>query len=211
MKNILFTASLLIFATTVSYTQEENNYQERIVFGVKAGANYSNVYDEQGDEFDAEGKIGFAGGAFLAIPIGKIFGIHPEVLISQKGFKSTGTVLGLPYTMTRTTTYIDVPLFFAIKPASFITLVVGPQFSYLIKKRDQFESSILTTNQEQEFENENVRKNIMSLALGADININHFVLGARVAWDVQKNNGDGTNTTPRYKNVWFQGTIGIRL
>jgi len=211
MKNILLITSILVFATNVSYAQEENNYQERIVIGAKAGVNYSNVYDEQGDEFDAEGKIGFAGGAFVAIPIGKFFGIHPEVLISQKGFKSTGAVLGFPYSMTRTTTYIDVPIFFAVKPVSFITLVAGPQFSYLIKKRDQFESSLISTNIEQEFENENVRKNMMSFALGADININHFVLGARVAWDVQKNNGDGTSSTPRYKNVWFQGTIGLRL
>jgi hypothetical protein len=211
MKNILLVTSLLVFVTNISFAQEENNYQERIVLGIKAGANYSNVYDEKGAEFDADGKLGFTGGAFVAIPIGKFFGIHPEVLISQKGFKSTGTVLGLPYTMTRTTTYIDVPIFFAVKPVSFITLVAGPQFSYLIKKRDQFESSFISTDIKQEFENENVRKNIMSLALGADININHFVLGARVAFDVQKNNGDGTNTTPRYKNVWFQGTIGLRL
>ena len=29
--------------------------------------------------------------------------------------------------------------------------------------------------------------------------------------DIQNNNGDGTSTTPRYKNVWFQGTLGFKF
>ena len=28
---------------------------------------------------------------------------------------------------------------------------------------------------------------------------------------IQNNNGDGTSATPRYKNVWYQATIGLRL
>jgi hypothetical protein len=211
MKKTILTPLLLVLLVNVSFAQEEKNYQERIVLGAKVGGNYSNIYDEQGENFQADGKVGFAAGGFLAIPIGKLFGIQPEFLISQKGFKSTGTMLGLPYTMKRTTTFIDVPIFFAIKPVSFITLLAGPQFSYLIKKRDQFESSLINTDVVKEFKNENVRKNTMSFALGADINVNHLVFGARVAWDAFNNNGDGTTTTPRYKNVWFQATIGLRL
>jgi hypothetical protein len=37
------------------------------------------------------------------------------------------------------------------------------------------------------------------------------VLSARSGWDVQRNNGDGTSSIPRYKNVWFQATIGYRF
>ena len=63
-------------------------------FGIKAGANYANVYDERGDEFRADGKIGAVAGVFVSIPMGSIFGLQPEILFSQKGFKATGSVLG---------------------------------------------------------------------------------------------------------------------
>jgi hypothetical protein len=33
----------------------------------------------------------------------------------------------------------------------------------------------------------------------------------RGSWDLKNNNGDGTSTTPRYKNVWYQATVGYRF
>jgi hypothetical protein len=212
MKNIQILTLIITFSTFYSFAQDEGkDYRNSLVFGFKGGLNYSNVYDEQGEDFRADGKAGLVGGAFVGIPLGTLLGIHAEFLISQKGFKSSGKILGLPYVMTRTTTFIDVPLFVAIKPVSFLTILAGPQFSYLIKKRDRFESAIVTSDQVEVFKNENYRNNTFSLAFGADINIKHLVIGARAAWDISKNNGDGTSTTPRYKNVWFQGTIGYRL
>jgi len=38
-----------------------------------------------------------------------------------------------------------------------------------------------------------------------------LVLSGRVAWDLYDNNGDGTSTTPRYKNVVGQITLGYRF
>ena len=71
-----------------------------------------------------------------------------------------------------------------------------------------FKNATTSIAQEQEFENDNIRKNIFGAAGGLDINLKHITLGGRVNWDVQNNNGDGSATTPRYKNVWFQGTVG---
>jgi len=90
-------------------------------------------------------------------------------------------------------------------------LVAGPQFSYLLRQRDEFTNSSNSAAQEQEFKNDNIRKNIFGGVIGADINIDHITLGARACWDVQTNNGDGTSSTPRYKNVWYQFTIGYNL
>ena len=69
----------------------------------------------------------------------------------------------------------------------------------------------LNTEQEDEFDNENIRKNTLGASLGLDININHFVIGARAAWDLQDNKGDGTSSTPRYKNTWLQATVGFKF
>ena len=81
-----------------------------------------------------------ASGVFLAIPIGTYIGIQPEVLFSQKGFKATGSILGEEYKFTRTTNYIDIPIYLALKPSPFLTIVAGPQFSYLMSRKDYFES-----------------------------------------------------------------------
>ena len=200
-------------AFTANYVvaQNSDNSRGQFQFGLKAGANYSNVYDEQGEEFRADHKIGFAGGVFLTIPLGNVLGIQPEVLFSQKGFKAEGRLLDNDYGLTRTTTFIDVPLFLAVKPVPAITLLAGPQFSYLLKRKDVFKSEEGSVEQIQEFKNDNIRKNILGVVAGFDINLTPLVVGARAGWDLSTNNGDGTSQTPRYKNAWVQATLGFRL
>ncbi len=211
MKKIIIIAAILVSIAKIGTAQDSNletDNREKFHVGLKAGLNYSNVYDEQGAEFNADAKFGLVGGLFLGIPIGKYLGVQPEVLISQKGFRGNGSILGSSYSFTRTTTYVDIPLQFQLKPSEFITLLAGPQFSYLVNQRDVFTNTIVSYEQEQEFKNDNIRKNIFGVVGGIDINLKHIILGARVAWDVQNNHGDGTMNTPRYKNVWVQGTIG---
>jgi len=212
MKKIVIIAALFAATASIGNAQESSNetdHREKFVFGLKAGINRSNVYDESGEEFRADAKFGMVGGLYMAIPFGKYLGIQPEVLISQKGFQGEGIILGSSYSFTRTTTYLDIPLQVAFKPSEFITFVAGPQFSYLLNQRDVFANAVTTIEQEQEFENDDIRKNIFGVVGGIDINLRHITLGARAGWDVQNNNADGTSTTPRYKNVWLQGTVGF--
>jgi hypothetical protein len=207
---------VLMILAAVAFVQQSNgqdhktDYRDKLMFGLKVGANYSNVYDTYGEGFQANPKFGLATGAFLAIPIGKYFGIQPEILFSQKGFQGSYS-LATPYTFTRTTSYLDLPLLFAFKPNGFITLLAGPQFSYRLHQRDVYSNSNAVIIEDKDYENDNIRKNMLCFTGGVDINIRHIVLGARVGWDVQNNNGDGTSTQPRYKNVWYQATIGYRF
>ena len=55
------------------------------------------------------------------------------------------------------------------------------------------------------------KKSVLCFLGGIDINLDQFVLSARAGWDLQNNNGDGTSTNPRYKNVWYQATIGFKF
>jgi hypothetical protein len=202
---------IILMAMTVFSIAYNTTAQEQLAFGLKVGTNYSNVYDSEGEEFDANAKFGLAAGAFLSIPIGKFLGIQPEVLFSQKGFKATGRMLGSTYDLKRTTNYIDVPLLVAIKPIKAITLLAGPQFSYLLKQKDTFSNETTNFQQEQEFKNDNIRKNTLCFIGGLDFNLEHTVISARAGWDLSNNNGDGTSTTPRYKNAWVQATVGYRF
>ena len=191
--------------------QAQEDTRSDFKLGIKAGANFANVYDEKGQDFNADGKIGLVAGGFVSIPLGSLFGIQPELLLSQKGFKADGKLLGSSYTVTRTSTFIDVPIYFAIKPVSSFTILLGPQFSYLAKQKNVFKNSQASFEQSEEFDNENLRRNILGAALGFDVNISSAVISARAGWDLYKNNGDGTTTTPRYKNAWLQATVGFRL
>jgi hypothetical protein len=199
--------SSTIYAQDNSTDETRNKFQ----FGLKAGANYANVYDSRGEEFRADGKFGFVGGLFIAIPIGKYIGFQPELLFSQKGFMASGRLLGATYELTRTSNFIDVPLLLAIKPIQSLSILVGPQFSFLMKNTDKFDNNITSFEVINEFENDNIRKNILGILAGVDVNLNHVILGARAGWDLYENNGDGTSNTPRYKNAWVQATIGFRI
>jgi len=173
--------------------------------------NYSNVWDDEGEDFKADPKTGFAAGIFLGIPIGSVIGFQPELLISQKGFKGSGTILGTPYSFSRTTTFIDVPLLLQLKPSPIFSILLGPQYSYLMNQKDVYTLGSNSIEQEQEFENDEIRKNILGFTLGADININQVVISGRMGWDLQKNHGDGSSSTPRYKNQWLQLTAGLKF
>lgn len=206
-KLILLLVVTTLYGSTI-YAQGSRNVLRS---GLKIGANLSNVYDSRGEEFNADTKFGLAVGAFIAIPIGINIGVQPEILFSQKGFQATGRILGNPYKFTRTTNYIDIPLLIAIKPNRTLTLLAGPQYSYLLKQKDVFYDGTSTVSQEQEFNNDNIRKNTLCFLGGVDLNLTNVILGARVGWDLYNNNGDGTSTTPRYKNIWYQVTIGFNL
>ena len=211
LKKIILTIIAIIGMINIGNAQDNNDNREVLKLGFKIGTNLSNVYDTHGEDFVADPKLGLVLGGFVSIPIGVFIGVQPEILFSQKGFKATGKVLGSPYEFTRTTNYIDVPIFFTVKPIEFLTILAGPQYSYLIKQSDAFNSNIVNILQEQEFKNDNIRKNTFSFIWGADVNLTSLVIGGRVGWDLSNNNGDGTSTTPRYKNVWYQLTLGLRF
>jgi hypothetical protein len=81
----------------------------------------------------------------------------------------------------------------------------------LVKQSDKFESSSFSYEQELEFKQDNFRKNILGAVIGLEINLRHVTLSGRLAWDIQKNKGDGTQVTPRYKNKWYQVGVGFNF
>lgn len=214
MKKTIFLTTILLSLILVGNAQKgSTDNREKFQVGAKAGISISNIYDANEDNYSADAKVGFAGGLFVAIPIGKYFGIQPEIMFSQKGYKRNFSFLGTTSTFKRTSTFIDVPILIAIKPIEWVTLFVGPQYSFLIRQRDQFNTSITSANYDRvhDFDNGNIRRNILGIVVGADLNIQRFVLSARVGWDMLSNSGDGDSTTPRYKNVSTQITIGYKF
>jgi hypothetical protein len=186
--------------------------QERtILFGFKAGTNYSDAYDQKGVTFNTIGKFGIAAGAYFAVCVGDYVCVQPELLFSQKGFKATGKVLGNTFDMTRTTNYVDMPLLLALKPNEFVRVLFGPQYSYLLKQKDVFANSSSNFEQQTQFQDENIRKNMFSVIGGVDITLKNLVIGARLGWDMRNNNLNAVSVTPQYKNAWAQATLGFKI
>ncbi len=208
-KKFMLIGLMSLSMATMAISQDDD--KSKFTFGLKAGLNSSNVWDEQGQDFQADAKLGFAGGAFLGIPLGDFLGFQPELLVSQKGMQASGTLLGTPYSYTKTLTYIDVPLQLQLRPIEFLTVLVGPQYSYLMNEKNVYTYGVNSVEQEQEFTNDNIRKNVLGFVAGADINISHIVISGRLGWDFQTNHGDGSSSTPRYKNRWVQLTVGFKI
>jgi hypothetical protein len=187
-----------------------NSYgqSDEVRIGLKAGLNSSNVFDEAGDHFLADDKIGFVAGGFLKVPLGKYLGFQPEFMFAQKGFVAHGNYgLGY-YEFTRTTNFFEIPLLLEVKPSKYFSFLIGPQYCYLMKTSDTYRNSTISVTDEERLSNDNFRKNILAFAMGFDVNLDHIVLSGRAGWDIQKNNGDGSSTNPRYKNNWLQFTVG---
>jgi hypothetical protein len=210
MKKIL--ALIVLAVTGLSFNADaQDGSSSKVRFGLKAGLNFSNVYDQEGNDNNTDVKMGFAGGAFLHIPFGSALGFQPEVLISQKGFRGTGVVAGTNYEFSRTTNYLEFPLLLAFKPSSNVALLAGPHVSYLLSQRDAVKSGNYTAVHDQSFNNDNPRRNTVGLTAGADFYLHPVILAARVGWDFTDNNGDGTSSSPTYKNAFLQLCIGFNL
>ena len=212
----------LIIATIANVTQQSSaqNYNREtkvgtspnsLQIGIKAGMNYSNVYNSNGESFNTTPKFGYVAGGFVSFPITQLLGLQFEALITQKGYQATGMLLGRSYDITRTTTYFAVPILLSFRCGKYVSILAGPQFAYLIKQKDSNANGSTSIEQENAFTNENIRKNILGFTFGFDFNLNHVVIGTRAGWDIQNNNGDGSTTTPKYNNAWFQATLGYRL
>lgn len=216
-KSILLVAGLGLFFGKIGaqemapVTNTQTDLRSKITLGAKLGTNYSNIYKVENEVFNADAKFGYAAGVFFAIPLGAMYGVQPEALFTQKGFKGKGEIKGESYTFSRTTNHLDIPLLFAVKPTEFVTLLAGPVWSYLFGQTDAYTYGSTMVSNETSFSNSKLRKNTLGFTAGLDLTMKHLVVGLRVGWDLQKNNGDGTTATTLYKNNWFQGTVGYRL
>lgn len=198
------TQSIIAQDQTTKNAPYNMDAREELKVGIKAGMNYSNMYSESGDDFVADGKAGFAGGVFVSIPLNQLVGIQPELLYSQKGFK--GDVLGIDYKATFS--YLDLPVHLQIKPTENISILAGPQFSYLLSSK--YELGSLSAVNEKDLEDDNNRATV-GISAGVDFTVQNFLISARGSWDLSKTNKDNSTSDINYKNQVLQVTLGYRF
>lgn len=208
---------MLIVGFSIAASAQENNESHNddpmVRIGFKGGLSIATIIKTNDNNFSSAPLYGFNGGVVLQLPLGHIIAIQPEVLFSQKGYRATGTALvGGDYDYRRYLNFLDIPILLRINASKDFGIVIGPQYSYLLSTHTTFKSGDATYEQTVNNENDNITKNIFGGVIGADINLNRnlFIYG-RYTIDFKNNNGDGTSSTPSYKNQVFQFGVGVLL
>ncbi len=173
--------------------------------GFKAGLNVSNVIKSGESDFKSRFKPGLAAGIFVDIPISEAFSFAPELVYSQKGYQSSGTILGGDYDYKVTTNFVDVPLLAKFWVTEGINLTVGPQVSFLLSTTESFKSGTQEFRNTIEEKNKNLKKSLFGGVIGLGYELGgQLGINARYALDFQKNNADGSSEVPEYKNQVIQ-------
>jgi len=208
--------TLLVLSISFSAFSQENTEKHdndpvpRI--GFKGGLSIATIIKTDDNNFSSTPLYGFNGGGVILLPLGKVIALQPEILFSQKGYRATGSGLTGDFDYRRYLNFLDIPLLLRINPSKNLGIVIGPQYSYLLSTHTKFKSGGASYEQTVNYENDNITKNIFGGVIGLDINLdNNLFIYGRYTTDFKHNNGDGTSSTPAYKNQVFQVGLGVLL
>lgn len=181
--------------------------------GIKGGVNFANIIKTNDENFSTEFKPGLNAGIFVDVPIVPQFSFAPELMFSQKGYKTSGnSLLGGPHEYSVTTNFIELPILAKINPTSKFSIYAGPQVSFLVSTKEKFTSGSASYENTIRNDNEKLKKSLVGGVVGIGIGItNQLSLQARYALDFQKNNENGSSETPIYKNQVIQTGLAYRL
>ena len=203
MKKIIILALGLCAATAA-------NAQD-VRLGVKAGLNLPNIIRIDGNDNVTSTKVnpGFNAGVTLDIPLTTGIAFTPEVLFASKGYKGE-TLAG---EFTQTTYFIDVPILASFKIAgSGLNIVAGPQVSFLTSTKNKLETGLGTIESQYNEDSDRFKKSLLGGVVGLRYDINdRFDIHGRYALDFQKNNEDGTERTPEFRNQVFSVGVGVKF
>ena len=170
--------------------------------GPKFGANIGKI---DGKGFNDQYKLGYHLGVFAEIPLGKKFGIQPELLWNQinsdtvSGFSSVYQNLNKQNLSNPQLNYLSVPLLLSYKPGKILSLQAGPQFGILINK-----SKNLFENGKEAFKNGD-----LSMLFGAQLNIMRIRIYGRYA--IGLNNINDLASQEKWTTRGFQLGVGLAL
>ncbi|WP_276359184.1 porin family protein [Daejeonella sp. H1SJ63] len=203
MKKLIIAAVCILFAGAA-------NAQK---IGIKGGLNLSNIIKTGDNNFSTDFKPGLNAGLVLEIPIVKTFSFEPELMFSQKGYKTSGTsLLGGPNEYSVTTNFIEVPILAKFNASDRFSIVLGPQVSFLTSTTEKFTEGSSSYQNTIREENDRLKKSLAGGVAGFGIVLSKQLdFHARYALDFQKNNEDGTSETPIYKNQVAQFGLAFKF
>jgi hypothetical protein len=222
MKKLILALSFM----TISYLASAQ-YNPGFRFGIKAGANLSNINGSNDLSLNSGGQAfnfkdnssrsgGFAGGVFFRF--GRAFYVQPELLLSQKGgtfnlykdgIKNEDGKVDLRFSN------LDMPVLFGVRVARFFRVNVGPMASMKLssngKIRDSFDE-ITGENADGEFNN----RLTFGYQAGVGLDFGRVSLDVRYEGnfsEIARINFNNATTASQFgkKGNLFQATLGLAI
>lgn len=177
----LMTGAALLFATQI-FAQQQQTVTESAVtpkFGIKAGLNGSNFYND--DVNDNNIKLGLNAGFFAKLPVAKGFSIQPELLYSNKGTKrSFNNILQGEGEYRLNMHYIELPVMGVINVLPNLNIQAGPYIGYLAAaKVNKYESNDGSNEEIADLKADNLNRFDAGVAAGLGLDVQNFTIGAR--------------------------------
>src|SRR6185312_11589633 len=102
---------------------------QSLQFGVKAGANFSNVNGDGLQGTSTSSLVGINGGVYLGLGFTDNLSLQPELVYSMQGFKEPD---GNGGTATQTENYLNIPVLLKYKLPVGVYFETGPQVGFLM-------------------------------------------------------------------------------
>ena len=125
MKKTLLLSALFLALSATTQAQ-------LVKFGIKGGLNYSNL---TGSTAKTDAITSYHVGALAEINLSEKFSIQPELLYSTQG-ATYKTILG---DIDNELGYLSIPVMAKIYLNKVISLELGPQASFLLSEKDEFD------------------------------------------------------------------------
>ncbi|MBC3540437.1 porin family protein [Rufibacter sediminis] len=208
-KIVLFLAAVISFGVAQAQTR----------FGIKAGANYSNISGKElANEDIYENKLGFVGGLTANFDLSGdgFLSLQPELLFSQRGYQYKDE----EYTINNTTykskgdmnyNYLDLPVLLKIN-AGGLFFEGGPQVSYLLGIKDKTETKIGSRDYDnsRRIDKDDLSELEIGYAAGLGYQLeNGLSLGLRYTGGINKLAKEDNDELGNARHSAFQLTLGF--
>jgi hypothetical protein len=205
MKKLL---SLILIASCLLLVVARTDSEAGIKFGIRTGGNAAKLTgsDVQDLEETIKNKAGLVAGIFIAINIGKMVTIQPEVLYTMKGSQFEDP-LG-EYTEKLYGDYLEIPLLLKIRiptPGIQPAFFAGPSIGF--KLREKFSINGIDVQPEEAL----LENNDYGAIFGAGLDFGrHFMIDVRYSLGLKKvlTTIEGAEPVDVKNGIW-SATIGI--
>jgi hypothetical protein len=201
--------AMLMINTSVVQAQDDTKTR----FGIKGGANLSNLYVN--NVTDEKAKIGFHAGVFAKAPINELFAIQPELLYTSAGAKIGSYTIVQSRDVNFNLNYIQLPVL-AVATLSAVNIQFGPYVSYLVNanvKNVRVDNNGLPTSSgtARELSRDDFNTIDYGLAGGIAFDLNGFQIGARYNYGLREvgKGGIAGTLTNNSKNSVAQLYVGF--
>jgi outer membrane protein with beta-barrel domain len=199
-RSLVLSIVLLALTASGAYAQ----IFQSVHYGLKGSLDADKI---SGRSFTGKMNAGYSLGGFAELNFNNQWGIQPEVLFSQANSQTTddfngiyGGVSGSSVQMN----YINVPVLFFFKPVPELSILLGPQYGYLISVTSDLLPPGGMLASQNPFEKSN-----LSAVFGAQLNLGKVKVGARYSWGVISLNN--LNNSDNWKTQGFQLSFGYRI